>query len=177
MLKIHSGCGEHDKYKKLGALAAAGSLAPLESAELHAHLRRCEQCHEVFRQYQALTTQGMAILADAYAESRGEASWYDDAPALEQLLERIQIDQPASPEKNTRTSETIPSGLLFRTPARSIASMAIAACLIFAVAFASYRLGIRSHSQTVANLTPLTYSCRRSLRKRFPKKKNKLMKR
>lgn len=28
MLKIHSGCDEHDKYKKLGALAAAGGLVP-----------------------------------------------------------------------------------------------------------------------------------------------------
>lgn len=98
MLKIHSGCDEHDKYKKLGALAAAGSLAPLELAELHAHLRRCEQCQEVFRQYRALTTKGIAILADGYAERRGEASW-DDAPALEQLLERIQIDQQTAPGK------------------------------------------------------------------------------
>ena len=87
MLKIHSGCDEHDKYKKLGALAAAGNLAPLESAELHAHLHRCEECNEVFRQYQALTTQGIGILADGYAERRGAASW-DDAPVLEQLLER-----------------------------------------------------------------------------------------
>ena len=155
MLKIHSGCDEHDKYKRLGALAAAGGLAPLESAELHAHLRRCEQCHEVFRQFQALTTQGMAVLADAYAESRAEASWYDDAPALEQLLERIEIDQQASPEKDSRTPKTIPSGLLFRTPARSIASTVLAAGLIFTVAVASYRLGARTHSQAVSNLKPI----------------------
>src|ERR1700724_1566903 len=107
MLKIHSGCDEHDKYKKLGALAAAGGLGPLESAELHAHLRLCEQCHEVFRQYQALTTQGMAILADEYAERHGQTRW-DDEPAFEQLLERIQIDQQAIPEKRRRNSRKIP---------------------------------------------------------------------
>src|ERR1700732_2437180 len=107
MLKIHSGCDQHDKYNKLGALAAAGSLAPLELAELHTHLRRCEQCHEVFRQYQALTTQGIAILADVYAERRGQASWHD-APAFEQLLERIQIAQQTTPETNPRTSRKIP---------------------------------------------------------------------
>lgn len=153
MLKIHSGCGEHDKYKKLGALAATGGLAPLESAELHAHLRRCEQCHEVFRQYQALTTQGMVILADAYAERRGEASWYDDAPALEQLLERIQDDQTTR-EKNSRTSETIPPRLLFPSPSRSIGTILLAACLVFAVAFGSYRVGIRTRSRSASNLTP-----------------------
>ena len=154
MLKIHSGCDEHDKYRKLGALAAAGSLAPLELAELHAHLRRCEQCHEVFRQYRALTTQGIAILADGYAERRGEASW-DDAPALEQLLERIQIDQQTAPGKNHRTSTTIPPSIFLRTPARSIATLVFAACLIFAVAFGSYRVGIRTHSRSIGNLAPL----------------------
>ena len=154
MLKIHSGCGEHDKYKKLGALAAAGGLAPLESAELHAHLRRCEQCHEVFRQYQALTTQGMAILADEYAERRGQASWFD-APAFEQLLERIQIAQQTTTEKNRPTPTTIPPSLLFRTPARSIATTVLAACLTFAVVFGSYRVGIRTYSRSVSTLTPL----------------------
>src|SRR6202163_3199424 len=154
MLKIHSGCDDHDKYKKLGALAAAGSLAPLESAELHAHLRLCEQCHEVFRQYQALTTHGMAILADEYGERRGEASWYD-APAFDQLLERILTTQQTSPEKNRPTPNTIPPSILLRTPARSIATMLLAACLIFAVAFGSYRVGIRTHSQSVSTVTPL----------------------
>jgi len=154
MLKIHSGCSEHDKYKKLGALAAAGSLAPLELAEVHAHLRRCEQCHEVFRQYQTLTTQGIAILADGYAERRGQASW-DDAPAFEQLLERIRIAQQTTPEKNRRTPTTTPR-ILLRTPARSIATMLLAACLIFAVAFGSYRLGMWTHSRSVSNLTPVS---------------------
>jgi hypothetical protein len=152
MLKIHSGCDEHDKYKKLGALAAAGSLAPLESAELHAHLRRCEQCHQVFLQYQALTTQGIPLLVDEYAERRGQAGW-DDAAAFEKLLQRIQIAQRTSRENNQRTSPTIPPGVLFRTPAQSIVTMVLAACLIFAVAFGSYRVGLRTHSQSARNLT------------------------
>jgi len=154
MLKIHSGCDEHEKYKKLGALAAAGSLAPLELAEMHAHLRRCEQCHQVFRQYQTLTTQGIAILADEYAERRGQASW-DDAPAFEQLLKRIQIAQQIIPENKRGTFKTVPPSILLRTPARSIAMLVLAACLIFAVAFGSYRVGIRTHSQNVSTLTPV----------------------
>ena len=153
MLKIHSGCSEHDKYKKLGALAGAGSLAPLELAELHAHLRRCEQCHEVFRQYQTLTTQGIAILADGYAERRGQASW-DDAAVLEQLFRRIQSAQQATAKNNGRASTTTPS-ILLRTPTRSIVTMVLAACLILAVAFGSYHLGIWTHSRSVSNLTPV----------------------
>jgi hypothetical protein len=152
MLKIHSGCDEHDKYKRLGALAAAGNLAPLESAELHAHLRRCEQCNEVFRQYQALTTQGVAILADEFAERLGQASWDKDA-AFEQLLERIERAQHTPPEKNRRTSETVPASKLLRGPVRSIASMLLAAGLILTVVLGSYHLWIRTHSQSVSNLT------------------------
>ena len=153
MLKIHSGCSEHDKYKKLGALAAAGNLAPLESTELHAHLRRCEQCHEVFRQYQTLTTQGIAILADGYAERRGQASW-DDAAVLEQLFRRIQSAQQATAKNYGRKSTTTPS-ILLRTPTRSIVTMVLAACLILAVAFGSYHFGIWTHSRSVSNLTPV----------------------
>ncbi len=152
MLKIHSGCDEHDKYKKLGALAAAGNLAPLESAELYAHLRRCEQCYEVFRQYQALTTQGVAILADEFAETLGQASWDKDA-AFEQLLERIERAQHTPPEKTRRTFETVPASKLQRGPVRSIATMVLAAGLILTVALGSYHLGIRTHSQSVSNVT------------------------
>jgi anti-sigma factor RsiW len=155
MLKIHSGCDQHDKYKKLGALAASGSLAPLETAELQAHLRHCEQCDEVFRQYQTLTTEGIAILADGYAERRGQASW-DDAPAFEQLLERIQKAQRTTPKRIGGASGSIPSGTLLQTPVRSIAAMLLAACVIFAVAFGSYRVGIRRRSQTVSSLTPVS---------------------
>jgi septal ring factor EnvC (AmiA/AmiB activator) len=155
MLKIHSGCDKHDKYKKLSALAAAGSLAPLESAELHAHLRHCEQCDEVFRQYQTLTTEGIAILADGYAERRGHASW-DDAPAFERLLERIQNAQRTPPKKISAASSSNSSGALFQTPARSIAAMLLAACVIFAVAFGSYHVGIRRHFKTVSILTPVS---------------------
>jgi hypothetical protein len=152
MLKIHSGCDEHDKYKKLGALAAAGNLAPLESAELHAHLRRCEQCNDVFRQYQALTTRGIAILADEFAEGLGQASWDKDA-AFEQLLERIERAQHTPPEKNRRTYETVPANKVLRVPVRSMATMLLAAGLILTVLLGSYHLGIRTHSPSVSNLT------------------------
>ena len=152
MLKIHSGCDEHDKYKKLGALAAAGNLAPLESAELHAHLRRCEQCNDVFRQYQALTTRGIAILADEFAEGLGQASWDKDA-AFEQLLERIERAQHTPPEKNRRSYEPVPANKLLRVPVRSMATMLLAAGLILTVLLGSYHLGIRTHSQSVSNLT------------------------
>jgi hypothetical protein len=71
------------------------------------------------------------------------------------LLERIQIAQQTAPEKNRRTSTTIPPGIVLRTPARSIATLLLAACLIFAVAFGSYRVGMRSHARSVSNLTPV----------------------
>ena len=82
MLKIQGGCDEHDKFKELCALAASGSLEPFELPELEAHLKHCEKCREVFRQYQILATQGIAILADAYMERQAQVGW-DGAPPLE----------------------------------------------------------------------------------------------
>ena len=64
MLRIQPGRDEHEKFKKLCALAASGSLAPLELAELEAHLETCEECGDVFAQHQVMATQGVAFLID-----------------------------------------------------------------------------------------------------------------
>jgi len=71
-------------------LAAAGSLEPFELPELQAHLKHCEKCREVFRQYQILATQGITILADAYMERQAQVGW-DGALACERLLARVRL--------------------------------------------------------------------------------------
>ena len=95
MLKIRGGCDEHDEFKELCALAASGSLEPSELPELRAHLKHCEKCREVFRQYQILTTQGMTLLADAYTERQAQVSW-NDASVRERLLECVRAERRRS---------------------------------------------------------------------------------
>jgi hypothetical protein len=154
MLKIQSGCDEHDKFKELCALAASGSLEPSELPELQAHLKHCEKCRKVFRQYQILTTQGIAILADAYVERQAQVGW-DGALACERLLARVRADQQAAREQENQAPAWVPPDVVRRTSWSSFARMALAACLILTVAYGAYQLGARTQTRTGASLTPL----------------------
>jgi len=154
MLKIQGGCDEHDEFKELCALAASGSLEPSELPELQAHLKHCEACREVFRQYQILTTQGIAILADAYLERQAQVGW-DGALACERLLARVRADQQAARERESPAPAWVPPDVLRRTAWTTFAKMALAACLILAVAYGAYHLGARTQTRTTASLTPL----------------------
>ena len=154
MLKIQGGCDEHDEFKELCALAASGSLEPSELPELQAHLKHCEKCREVFRQYQILTTQGVAILADAYAERQAQVGW-DGALARERLLARVRGDRQAARERVSQAPAWVPTDIVRRTAWSSFARMALAACLILTVAYGAYHLGARTQTRTGASMTPL----------------------
>jgi hypothetical protein len=78
MLRTQGG-EEHEKYKELCALAACGSLAPLELSELQLHLERCGPCRDIYSQFRSLTTQGMMVLADAPLEGQDQAYWPSNA--------------------------------------------------------------------------------------------------
>ena len=142
MLKIQGGCDEHDKFKELCALAASGSLEPIELPELRAHLKHCEQCREVFRQYQILAAQGIPILAGEYPEKSAGAEW-NAALVLEKVLVRVQADQRARREQDSSASSRVPPAVLRQGTLGSFAKMAIAACLLVGVAFGAYSLGAR----------------------------------
>jgi hypothetical protein len=154
MLKIQGGCDEHDRFKELCALAASGSLEPSELPELQAHLKHCEACREVFRQYQILTTQGIAILADAYSAKQAQVGW-DGALACDRLLERVRADQQAAREQVSQSPAWVSSDVVRRASWSSFAKMALAACLVLTVAYGAYHLGARTQTRPSASLTPL----------------------
>src|SRR5208337_3106194 len=154
MLKIQGGCDEHDEFKELCALAASSSLEPFELPELQAHLKHCEKCRDVFRQYQILATQGIAILADAYMERQAQVGW-DGALACERLLARVRADQRTAQERKSPAPAWVPPDVLRRTTVSSFAKMALAACLLFTVDYGAYHLGARTQTRTRASLTPL----------------------
>jgi hypothetical protein len=164
MLKQNGERYEHEKFKRLCALAASSSLAPLELAELQAHLQACEDCREVFLQYRALSTYGMSSLADGYVERRNLANW-DEASALQRVMQRVQA------ERQVAVTEKV------SVPARAnrwrgiathpLTLSALAACLIVVVGFGSYRFGAAGRTQLAANLAPtlLTLPAADGLRK------------
>jgi hypothetical protein len=153
MLKVQGGCDEHEKFKKLCALAASGSIAPLELSELRAHLGECEECDEAFLQYRILTTQGMGTLADAFVERQEQATW-DGTPARQRLLARVRADQQTAPKRRSPARTSVRSYLFRRAIAAPFAQLTLAVCLILTVGFGAYRLGVRSQTRTNANSTP-----------------------
>jgi hypothetical protein len=153
MLTIQDGGEEHDKYKELCALAAAGSLAPLELSELQIHLDHCESCLEALSQYRTLTTQGMPALADSYL-ARPERVLWDDSAARQRLLASIRAEQQtsaglANPAPAVIRRDSSPGGKV-----RAFAGMAIAAGLLLAVVTAAYHLGARTHKPEIVTQTP-----------------------
>jgi hypothetical protein len=140
MLRIQSG-DQHEKFTKLCALAAAGSLAPFELAELQSHLENCEQCLEVFSQYQALTTHGVAFLIDKYGDCR-ESNW-DNISALDRLLTRVSAHQTSALNDTPRSSAQPPAPSFSRETFRSLTQLALVAGLLLTVAWGAYRLGAR----------------------------------
>jgi Anti-sigma-K factor rskA len=143
MIRISPGSDEHEKYKKLCALAVAGSLSPLEMIELQAHLKVCDECDDVFYRYQSISTLGMTALAEEYEESQEQLRW-DSTPIQEELLERVRADLGMAQEQKSRPYSSHSSPNVVRPPAKSFAWMAVAAALILALVGGAYHLGVRS---------------------------------
>jgi hypothetical protein len=152
MLKVQGGSDQHDFFKKRCALAAAGSLTPAESSELRAHLERCEECQEIYRQYRILGTQGMSTLADACGERFEESAW-DGASVRERVLARVSNDQQMALQRNRHVAPPVGPELLHRVAANRFAAMALLAGLILAVAFGAYRVGLRKQTQAEVKTT------------------------
>src|ERR1700728_3812452 len=101
----------HERYDELCALAMSGALSAEESSELENHLRCCGECREAYREYKALTEDGMPHLASRYSPE--EADGWDEA-ARQKLLASVAADQsPAQPKILRRDAPS-----LFHVPNR-----------------------------------------------------------
>src|SRR5579859_5271521 len=152
MLRFQDGGEEHEKFKEFCALAASGSLAPLELSELRIHLEDCESCREAFAQYRILNTEGIPTLAEGYL-ARPERVVWDDSAARERLWMSIRGQQQSLPEKKDPSHSTIQQHSPLTGKARALAGMAIAAGVLLAVASGAYHLGTRIHPPAIVTQT------------------------
>jgi Anti-sigma-K factor rskA len=149
MLRIQDGGEEHEKFKELCALAASGTLSPLELSELQIHLEDCESCQEAFTQYRILNTEGIPTLAEAYL-ARPERVVWDHSAARERLWTSIRSEQQPLPEENPALT-TLPQDSPLKNKVRALAGLAIAAGLLLAVATGAYHLGARMHQPIIVS--------------------------
>jgi hypothetical protein len=127
----------HERFHDLCALAMSGILSTQEWADLTGHLQSCDECRQAFREYEALTKEGMPMLAARYCRQDEEEQW-DNSKIRQRLFERI-----------TDAGQEAGAGLLIETPrrlrARDLRSFAtparilVAACLLFVIGIGLYR--------------------------------------
>jgi hypothetical protein len=152
MLRIQDGGEEHEKYKELCALAASGSLAPLEMSELRVHLDYCEACREALTQYRILTTEGIPTLAEGYLGRSERVDW-DDSRVRERLWTHIRGQQLSLPKQENPVPATIREHTSPAGKVRTLAGLATAAGLLLAVASGAYHVGARTHQPAIVAQT------------------------
>lgn len=129
----------HEKFKKLCALAITGTLIVSERLELEDHLRLCDECREISRQYKLLATVGMPFLAAAVARPQEDEKW-DDSQSRHRLMSSIRKEQGAScREKPSFSGEFVPAYLLGSTGRKWLIG-GLAVCLLAAVSLTSYHV-------------------------------------
>ena len=153
MLTIQDDGEEHEKFRELCALAASGSLAPLELSELRIHLEHCESCQESFSQFRILNTEGIPTLAEAYL-ARPERIPWDDSAVREKLWTKILAQKQISPEPKNPAPTTIEQNSPRKNKVHALAGMAIAAGLLLAVASGAYHLGARTQQPVIVSQGP-----------------------
>jgi hypothetical protein len=145
---------EHEEFKALGALANANALTPNEWAELQEHLRICESCRDVYREYRMLSREGISRLAGQYTHRLEQRSWNDTA-TRKKLFARVRAaGERASSESIGGLPVSERSNFVPRTPSSPLpfAWTAVAACVILAsVALIGYRLGNREQANAKLN--------------------------
>jgi hypothetical protein len=123
---------EHERFRELAAAMTCGAVTAQESEELEYHLRTCEPCHSVFREYQILANDGFALLARSYEHNEASGKWNEGA-ARRRLLS-------AAEELRNLRSPTIvrPPDRLVMGPLN--ATVALAASLLLAVGIGAWQL-------------------------------------
>ena len=153
MLRFQDGGEEHEKFKELCALAASGSLSPLELSELRVHLEHCEPCQETLAQYRILNTEGIPTLAEGYL-ARPERIVWDDSAVREKLWSNVFSLKERSPEPKSSATATIEQPRPVRKKIGVLAGMAIAAGILLVVASGAYHLGARTHKPETVIAAP-----------------------
>ena len=139
---------DHQKFKKLSALAQGGMLSTQEREQLEHHLRGCDSCREIYDEYSLISREGMPLLSPNYGNVQESEGW-DDRTAWRRLLSRIrEAERPGPRLVNTETPRAgfgFLAGSIWKYRA---AAVGVAACIVVVVAIGAYYLGSRVHDST-----------------------------
>jgi hypothetical protein len=149
----------HERFSDLCALAMTGALTSDEWTTLQAHLRACAECREAYREYVVLTEEGIPHLACRHGLPEPEEGW-DDTETRQKLFARVAAAQlPILVNQPNR--KPIPAPRLnaaARIMSHPYVSMAVAACVVFAVSAGAFQYGRRIESAPQQGLASATAS-------------------
>jgi hypothetical protein len=131
---------DHQKFKVLAALALRGILSDNERIDLQRHLQQCVPCQQVHSEYSLISSEGMTYLAAAHGQVHESRDW-DDRPTRNKLLARIQEAERSGIYDSKSRFPDVPVGVFVANGGARWAAVAIAACVLFAAAAGTYRLG------------------------------------
>lgn len=75
----------HERFKKLCALTQARTLSAAEQEELGRHLKSCQLCRELCREYALMTETAMPMLR-ALSGATAESAGWDNSRLRQRLL-------------------------------------------------------------------------------------------
>ncbi len=135
MTHADANSGQHERFRELAAAATCDALTTEESEDLEQHLRGCEECRSVFREYRILSNDGFALLARSYEHREENRSW-NEAAARRRLL--ASAEEPEKPDSSTY----IPRAQRL-TMRRAAGAAALAAALLAGVGIGAWQFGSR----------------------------------
>lgn len=122
----------HEHYREICAAATLGQATGAELAELHEHLRSCEECEQRYRDFVEIQASQYASRTDELQISAAEALGCIDSPLLrKRFLERAESEGIVFSNNEGRTSETLPQVQLLSTRRWPSPVMSVAAVLVF----------------------------------------------
>jgi hypothetical protein len=144
MLNENRNPDRHEKFKELAALANSGTLSAGERLELNHHLQICQDCREIYEQYQLISTVGLPFLAATYDHPESREEW-DDSQMREKLLARVRkSEHPPNEVFSDPFSGSSYHPFLFAT--NQWAKGGLAVCLMIVVGWGAYHIGSRRHA-------------------------------
>ena len=136
---------DHQRFKELAALAQRGTLSDSERIDLDLHLQVCSSCRQAYEEYALISTEGMDFLAAVNGHNYSTETW-DDRPAREKLL--ACVDRADHSHSHTKGEVLqMKGGFFARHMQAPWGRIAVAACVLVAVAIGAHKLG--GHLQTI----------------------------
>ncbi len=150
----------HDEFLELCAVSTSGQLTETEQKRLQDHLGICSSCREAMKQYEAVVSETIPVLAPDPKNLESDPSWSQEQ-AERAFFQRLALEEQLGTDQGGGYGDSA-SKLVGRVPLsasqatwRNVWTLYAAGILLFiALAVSAYRVGIRRGTE-FASVAPV----------------------